>query len=128
MGDRVNGKSWGTHICARDGRYKKATWKYPSASGSKYSSEHSTAERKKEMIGCECTTDIVESCLGGCTYQVQRYGRIGLKAAASTSDVSRNGYLRRIAKGKKKKKKKKKGAKKGVCFINSMSDFVAVFY
>jgi len=54
------------------------------------------------MLGCECTTDIVESCLGGCTYQIQRYGRIGLKAVASISDVGMNGYLRRIAKGKKK--------------------------
>ena len=89
---------------------KKATWKYLSMSGSEYSFEHSTEERKKALLGCECTTDIVESGLGGCTQQIQKYGRINIKAAAATSDVGRNGYLRRIAKGKKKGKNvKKKG-------------------
>ena len=73
----------------------KATNKYLSSSGSEYSWKHCTEERKLALLGTTATNDIAESTLGGCTSQIQRYGRIGLSNASAISDMKRNGFIRR---------------------------------
>ena len=84
---------------------KKATYRYLTISGSEYSHTYATEKRKKDMLGCECTSDLAESALGGCTAQIQGFGRIDIKAAGAVSDLKTNGYFKRVStmmRGKKK--------------------------
>jgi hypothetical protein len=53
---------------------KKATWKYMPESGSEYSFEHSSDERKQKLLGVAATNDEAESVLGGAAADIQRYG------------------------------------------------------
>ena len=73
----------------------KATNKYLSVSGSEYSWKHCSEERKLALLGTAATNDQAESTLGGCTSQIQRFGRIALSSAAAISDMCRNGFLHR---------------------------------
>ena len=66
---------------------KKATNKYLSSSGSEYSWDFCSEERKKALLGTTATNDQAESTLGGCTSQVQRFGRIALSSAVAVSDM-----------------------------------------
>jgi hypothetical protein len=50
----------------------KATHKYVSASGSRYSWKHSSVEDRGKMLGRKATNDEAESALGGTTYQIQK--------------------------------------------------------
>ena len=84
---------------------KKATYRYLTISRSEYSYTYATEKRKKDMLGCECTSDLAESALGGCTAQIQGFGRIDIKAAGAVSDLKTNGYFKRVStmmRGKKK--------------------------
>lgn len=74
---------------------KKATNKYLSSSGSEFSWKHCSEERKQALLGTTATNDQAESTLGGCTSQIQRFGRIALSGAAAVSDMSRNGFFHR---------------------------------
>ena len=74
---------------------KKATNKYLSSSGSEYSWKHCSNERKTALLGTTATNDQAESTLGGCTSQIQRYGRIALSSASAITDMNRNGYMHR---------------------------------
>ena len=80
---------------------KKPTNKYLSSSGSEYSWEHCNEARKLALLGTTATNDVVESTLGGCTAQIQRYGRIALSSAAANSDMNRNGFFPSADKSKK---------------------------
>ena len=73
----------------------KGTNTYLSSSWSKYPRKHCTEERKLALLGTTATNDITESTLGGCTSQIQQYGRIGLSNASAISDMKRNRFLRR---------------------------------
>ena len=79
---------------------KKATFKYLSASKSKYCWSKCTDAMKKAMLGCKATNDEAESALGGTTSQIQQYGRIALSSASAISDIRRNGFLHRKTKSK----------------------------
>ena len=72
---------------------RKATNKYLSSSGLEYSWKHCSEERKKALLGTTATNDQAESTLGGCTSQIQRFGRIALSSATAISDMGRNGFL-----------------------------------
>ena len=74
---------------------KKATNKYLSSSGSEYSWMHCSAARKTALLGTTATNDQAESTLGGCTAQIQKFGRISLSSAAAVSDLKRNGFFSR---------------------------------
>ena len=66
-----------------------------SISGSKFSYEHCTEYVNNSILGKMASNDLAESSFAGVTAQVQCYGRIGMSAAASVSDVGRNGFLSR---------------------------------
>ena len=98
---------------------KKATYKYLSISGSKFSHEHCPDYVKKAMLGQWASNDLSEGSFAGVTTQVQCYGRIGMSNAAAVSDVARNELLNRdgtkkqinlsTTSTKKKQKDKKRG-------------------
>jgi hypothetical protein len=52
----------------------KATFKYLSVSGSKYSWKGCDDARKKALLGKKATNDEAESALGGTMENIQRYG------------------------------------------------------
>jgi hypothetical protein len=83
---------------------KKATWKYMPESGSEYSFEHLSDERKQKLLGVAATNDEAESVLGGATANIQCYGRISLCGASAASDVKRNNFLNRPTASTKAKK------------------------
>ena len=88
---------------------KKATYRYLSISKSEYLYTYASDERKKDMLGSECTSDLAESALGGCTAIIQKSNRINLKAAGAVSDLKRNGYFERVVtkvRGRKRTKPK----------------------
>ena len=72
---------------------KKSTNKSLSSSGSEYSWKHCAEERKTALMGTTATTYITENTLGGCTPQIQWYGRIVLSSASAISDMKHNGCL-----------------------------------
>ena len=73
----------------------KATYKYLSIFGTKYSWDHCTETTKKAMLGKIVTTDLSERSFAGVTSQVQTYGWIDMCNASDISDMYRNGYLYR---------------------------------
>ena len=66
--------------------------------------KHCDEARKLALLGTTATHDVAESTLGGCTAQIQRYGRIALSSAAAISDMNRNGFFHRKTKAKNDKK------------------------
>ena len=50
-----------------------------------------TKARKLALLGTTASNDMTESTLGGCTAQIQRYGRIALSGVVAISDMNRNG-------------------------------------
>ena len=74
---------------------RKATYKYLSSSGSKFSYEHCPEETKKDMLGKMATNDLAESSFGGVTNQLQKYSRVNITSAAAVSDMQKNNYLTR---------------------------------
>ena len=83
---------------------KKASRKYLSIDGSSHSWAGCSTEAKEKLLGREATNDRSESALGGATYQIQQYGRIGIPNAAAVSDMKRNGYFKRFCKKGKSSK------------------------
>jgi len=71
----------------------KATFKYLSVLGSKYSWKGCDDARKKALLGKKATNDEAESALGGTTGNIQRYGRINISSAGAISDTKRNEFL-----------------------------------
>ena len=90
----------------------KAIHRYISANGKDkaiYSHRHSSSARQESLRGVPATNDNAESALGGATYQLQQFGRIGIKHFAAINDLRRNNWLNRGTEGEKTKKKQKKG-------------------
>ena len=85
---------------------KKATNTYLSSSGSEYSWKYCSNERKTALLGTTATNDQAESTLGGCTSQIQQYGRIALSSASAIADMNRNGYMHRSTGAKDDKRQK----------------------
>ena len=63
-----------------------------------YSWSGCSEEAKTKLKGREATNDRSESALGGATYQIQQFGRIGIPNAAAVSDMKRNRYFDRFTK------------------------------
>ena len=85
---------------------KKATHKYLSRFGQKYSWKHCPEANKVALLGRKATNDECESALGGTTSQIQRYSRINIPAAAAISDAKRNAFFHRNTGAKSDKKKR----------------------
>ena len=83
---------------------KKATHKYLSSNGKEHSWRHCPEEQKTALLGKSATNNEAESCLGGTTAQVQRFGRLALASAAAISDMRWNAFLHRLTKAKSDKK------------------------
>ena len=75
----------------------KVTWKYLSISGSESSFQGCPKEVKEGLHGRDATNDRSESALGGTTYQLQKYGCIGIANAAAVSNAKTNGYFCRFS-------------------------------
>ena len=83
---------------------KKATHRYLSCYGLKWSWLMCPDSIKKATLGLEATNDYSESSLGGTTHEINKFGRINQHNASAISDGRRNGYWKRSV-GKKEEKK-----------------------
>ncbi len=68
----------------------KATYKYTSKSGSKYSYDYCGDEKKIAFLGKMATNDDAESTLGGTTANIQRHGQISIASVGAMSDAKQN--------------------------------------